>query len=89
MNIDVGRAVVTLRGRNLEIYDHDPATDREYSVAVDLTPAQTGAFIDELVSTLDVIVPGSIVGSWLQAAFDSGLDVGRNEKNEETDDGQA
>lgn len=74
-----GNVEVILAGRELTVYDYDNGQERDYAWSVVLTPEQCGAILDEIASTQEVIVPGDMLGDWLQQAFNSGLGVGRAE----------
>lgn len=74
-----GSVEVSLRGRALTVRDYDAGADREYVWEVDLDSVQTGQILGELYSAEQIITPDSIVGGWLQQAFNSGLGVGRAE----------
>lgn len=74
-----GNVEVIFAGRELTVYDYDAGKERDYTWSVELDSVQTGQILGELLSDEAVITPDSIIGGWLQQAFNSGLGVGRAE----------
>lgn len=74
-----GNVEVEFTGRELTVRDYDSGQERDYVWAIALDSVQTGQILGELLSTQELITPDSIVGAWLQQAFNAGLGQGRAE----------
>jgi hypothetical protein len=77
-----GNVSLDFEGRKVTVCFFDPATDNDYIHSLDLDAVQTGEILGQLLSTMEIITPDSIVGGWLQQAFNSGLTQGRAEESE-------
>lgn len=74
---------VDLTGRTLTLFESDPSTEREYTTRFELDSVAAGLVLGQILSTMEIITPDSIVGAWLQQAFDNGLKQGHADEREQ------
>lgn len=73
---------VHLDGRTLTVSHAYQNNDGRHETTWELDDVQAEQIVDQLSSRAAMITPDSIVGSWLQRAFNSGLDQGRLDAQE-------
>lgn len=72
-----------LTGRTLTVREFDPDSDRGHKVIFELDSVAAGNVLGQILSTMEIITPDTIVGGWLQQAFENGLKQGRMDAQEE------
>lgn len=74
---------IDLSGRTLTITETVADSDKEYATRFELDSVAAGQVLGQILSTMEIITPDTIVGGWLQQAFDNGLKQGRSDAQEE------